>query len=233
MGKRATTPSKPARTVEQREAQMINLALELAEKQLREGTAPATTVNHYLKLASTREQLEVEKLRNETELLKAKKAPSKLRRQPRKPSRPFVSTLEREMLRTYTELSRLETFEERFDYLALTGQVGTSTFGFDRYLNQRFYSSTEWKKVRNFVLARDEACDLGIEGLDIRYMPLIHHMNPIQPRDLEEFNPDILEPEFLITTCKNTHNAIHFGDRSRLTTQVVERRPNDQAPWRI
>ena len=137
------------------------------------------------------------------------------------------------MLRTYTELSRLETFEERFDYLALTGQVGTSTFGFDRYLNQRFYSSTEWKKVRNFVLARDEACDLGIEGLDIRYTPLIHHMNPIQPRDLEEFNPDILEPEFLITTCKNTHNAIHFGDRSRLTTQVVERRPNDQAPWRI
>ena len=137
------------------------------------------------------------------------------------------------MLRTYTELARLETFEERFDYLALTGQVGTSTFGFDRYLNQRFYTSTEWKKVRNFVLARDEACDLGVEGLDIRYMPLIHHMNPIQPRDLEEFNPDILEPEFLITTTKNTHNAIHFGDRSRLTPRVVERRPNDQAPWRI
>lgn len=137
------------------------------------------------------------------------------------------------MLRTYTELSRLETFEERFDYLALTGQVGTATFGFDRYLNQRFYTSTEWKKVRNFVLARDEACDLGIEGLDIRYMPLIHHMNPIQPKDLEEFNPDILEPEFLITTTKNTHNAIHFGDQSRLTPRVVERRPNDQAPWRI
>ena len=86
------------------------------------------------------------------------------------------------MLRTYTELACLETFEERFDYLALTGQVGTATFGFDRYLNQRFYTSTEWKKVRNFVLARDEACDLGIEGLDIRYMPLIHHMNPIQSR---------------------------------------------------
>lgn len=137
------------------------------------------------------------------------------------------------MLRTYTELARLETFEERFDYLALAGQVGTATFGFDRYLNQRFYTSTEWKKVRNFVLARDKACDLGIEGLDIRYMPLIHHMNPIQPRDLEEFNPDILEPEFLITTTKNTHNAIHFGDRSRLTLRVVERRPNDQAPWRI
>ena len=137
------------------------------------------------------------------------------------------------MLRTYSELIRFPTFEERFDYLALTGQVGTSTFGFDRYLNQRFYSSTEWKKVRNFVLARDEARDLGVEGFDIGYMPLIHHMNPIQPRDLEEFNPDILDPEFLITTCKNTHNAIHFGDRSRLTTQVVERRPNDQSPWRI
>lgn len=137
------------------------------------------------------------------------------------------------MLRTYSDLSRLETFEERFDYLSLDGRIGISTFGFDRYLNQRFYSSTEWKKVRNFVLARDEACDLGIEGLDIKYMPLIHHMNPIQPEDLENFNPDILEPEFLITTTKNTHNAIHFGDRSRLTSRVVERQPNDQAPWRI
>lgn len=137
------------------------------------------------------------------------------------------------MLRTYSELSSLETFEERFDYLALTGQVGTSTFGFDRYLNQRFYSSVEWKQVRNVVLARDGACDLGIEGFEIRYMPLIHHMNPIQPQDLEEYNQDILDPEFLITTTKNTHNAIHFGDRSRLTTQVVERQPNDQAPWRI
>ena len=137
------------------------------------------------------------------------------------------------MLRTYSDLVRLPTFEERFDYLSLDGQIGTTTFGFDRYLNQRFYSSTEWKKVRNFVLARDEACDLGIEGLDIKYMPLIHHMNPIQPKDLEEFNPDILEPEFLITTTKNTHNARHFGDRSRLTPRVVERRPNDQAPWRI
>ena len=137
------------------------------------------------------------------------------------------------MLRTYSELTRFETFEERFDYLALTGQVGTSTFGFDRYLNQRFYSSTEWKKVRNHVLARDGACDLGIEGLDIRYMPLIHHMNPIQPQDLKEFNPDVLEPEFLITTTKNTHNAIHFGDRSRLTPLVVERQPNDQCPWRL
>ena len=137
------------------------------------------------------------------------------------------------MLRTYSDLIRLSTFEERFDYLSLDGQIGTSTFGFDRYLNQRFYSSTEWKKVRNFVLARDEACDLGIEGLDIKYMPLIHHMNPIQPEDLENFNPDILEPEFLITTTKNTHNAIHFGDRSRLTSRVVERQPNDQAPWRI
>lgn len=137
------------------------------------------------------------------------------------------------MLRTYSDLSRLETFEERFDYLSLDGRIGTSTFGFDRYLNQRFYSSTEWKKVRNFVLARDEACDLGIEGLDIKYMPLIHHMNPIQPEDLENFNPDILEPEFLITTTKNTHNAIHFGDRSRLIPRVVERQPNDQAPWRI
>ena len=137
------------------------------------------------------------------------------------------------MLRTYSDLIRLSTFEERFDYLSLDGQIGTATFGFDRYLNQRFYSSTEWKKVRNFVLARDEACDLGIEGLDIKYMPLIHHMNPIQPKDLEEFNPDILEPEFLITTTKNTHNATHFGDRSRLTPRVVECQPNDQAPWRI
>lgn len=137
------------------------------------------------------------------------------------------------MLRTYSDLSSLETFEERFDYLALTGQVGTSTFGFDRYLNQRFYSSVEWKQVRNIVLARDDACDLGIEGFEIRYMPLIHHMNPIQPKDLEEYNPDILDPEYLITTTKNTHNAIHFGDRSRLTTQVVERQPNDQSPWRL
>nr|DAJ66527.1 MAG TPA: HNH endonuclease bacteriophage, HNH Endonuclease, DNA.52A [Caudoviricetes sp.] len=159
--------------------------------------------------------------------------PRKQRRSTKKLSKPSVRILEREVLRTYSDLIRFSTFEERFDYLALTGQVGTSTFGFDRYLNQRFYSSTEWKKVRNFVLARDEARDLGVEGFDIGYMPLIHHMNPIQPRDLEDFNPDILDPEFLITTCKNTHNAIHFGDRSRLTTQVVERRPNDQSPWRI
>ena len=132
---------------------------------------------------------------------------------------------------TYTELSRLPTFEERFEYLRLTGSLGASTFGFDRYLNQRFYRSREWKNVRDSVILRDNACDLGDPDREIFSKILVHHMNPISPEDLEDFNPDILDPEFLVTTCHDTHNAIHYVDISLVTRLPEERRPNDTVPW--
>lgn len=133
---------------------------------------------------------------------------------------------------TYSELALLDTFEERFEYLRITGSVGSATFGFDRYLNQRFYKSEAWKRARNEVIVRDNGCDLGDPDREIFDKVLIHHMNPIAPDDLEDFNPDILDPEFLITTCHATHNAIHYGDASLLTKLPQERRPGDTIPWR-
>ena len=135
-------------------------------------------------------------------------------------------------LLTYSELSRLTTFEERFEYLRITGSIGTATFGFDRYLNQRFYKSKAWQSARNEVIIRDNGCDLGDPDREIFTKILIHHMNPIAPEDLEFFNPDILDPEFLITTCHDTHNAIHYGDASLILSLPVERRPGDTVPWR-
>ena len=135
-------------------------------------------------------------------------------------------------LLTYSELSRLETFEERYDYLRISGSVGAATFGFDRYLNQRFYRSQAWKDARDFVIIRDNGCDLGDPDREIHSKILIHHMNPISPEDLEDFNPEILDPEFLITTCHDTHNAIHYGDASLLISLPKERRPGDTVPWR-
>lgn len=135
------------------------------------------------------------------------------------------------MIRTYSELSRISSFEERFDYLKLNGSVGRPTFGFDRYLNQRFYTSKEWRDIRHFVIARDLGLDLGVEGFEIHSKILIHHMNPIVPEDIVHKNDDILDPDFLITTCHATHNAIHYGDRSLLPQPLVERTRGDTRLW--
>lgn len=129
--------------------------------------------------------------------------------------------------RSYSELSRLSTFEERFRYLALRGRVGDETFGFERQINQDFYHSYAWKRARRIVLLRDDNCDLGVEGYDIPAGLHIHHMNPITARDIYEGNPDILDPEFLISTTQLTHNAIHYGDERQLLRSFTERRPGD------
>lgn len=136
------------------------------------------------------------------------------------------------IIRTYTELSKLQTFDERYKYLQLNGAVGKETFGFDRYLNQIFYKSQEWKSIRDFVIVRDNGCDLGIEGYEIQGRILIHHMNPILPRDIETQSELLLNPEYLISTILSTHNAIHYGDVSLLARAPVERSKNDTCPWR-
>lgn len=135
------------------------------------------------------------------------------------------------MIRTYSELRRIETFEERFDYLVLGGQVGEATFGFDRYINQQFYRSTEWRRTRNEVILRDNGCDLGIFGYDINGALVIHHINPMSADDIEQGVDWILDPEYLITTTKDTHNAIHYGDRSKIRVPFVDRAPGDTRLW--
>ena len=135
-------------------------------------------------------------------------------------------------LRTYTELKQLKTFEERYEYLKLDGQVGIDTFGFDRYLNQAFYRSPEWKTVRNQVIVRDNGCDLGIEGREIHTKILVHHMNPITKEDVLNRSDLLLNPEYLITTVKRTHDAIHYGDSETLIKDPIERTANDTCPWR-
>lgn len=134
-------------------------------------------------------------------------------------------------IRTYSELRRLRTFEDRFEYLNLAGVVGASTFGFDRWLNQRFYGSREWKSARDEVIVRDGGCDLGIEGYEIFDRIIIHHMNPMTEGDISSRNADILDPEYLITVTHDTHNAIHYGDFSLVRRTLVERRPGDTRPW--
>ena len=135
-------------------------------------------------------------------------------------------------IRTYSELITLPTFEERFKYLQLNGQVGESTFGFDRYMNQVFYRSQKWKSIRDFVIIRDCGCDLGIEGYDIHGKIIIHHMNPLSMRDIETESDFLLNPDFLICTTHNTHNAIHYGDENLLVTAPIERTKNDTCPWK-
>lgn len=135
-------------------------------------------------------------------------------------------------IRTYSEIVQLSTFEERYRYLRLLGAVGKETFGFDRYLNQLFYRSPEWKEVRNQVIIRDNGCDLGIEGREIQGHVLIHHMNPITAEDIRERSDLLLNPEFLITTVHNTHQAIHYGDESLLILTPTTRSRNDTCPWR-
>lgn len=135
------------------------------------------------------------------------------------------------VIRTYTELAKLESFEERFNYLSIKGVVGESTFGFERHLNQKFYTSREWRLIRDEVLTRDLSCDMGVDGYDIFQRPIIHHMNPMAPKDLIRGNVDILNPEYLITVTHRTHNAIHYGDKSLLALPLPERRPGDTRLW--
>ena len=135
-------------------------------------------------------------------------------------------------IRTFSELCQLSTFEERFDYLRLNGSVGKDTFGFDRYLNQQFYRSSEWKHIRDRVILRDNGCDLGVEGYEIRGRILIHHINPISVEDINTMSDLLMNPEYLICVSHRTHNAIHYGDESLIITAPIERIQNDTCPWR-
>ena len=135
-------------------------------------------------------------------------------------------------IRTYSELITLPTFEERFRYLQLGGKVGEDTFGHDRYLNQMFYTSDEWRRIRRDVIVRDNGCDLGIQDREIHGLIIIHHMNPITIKDIINRSEFLLNPEYLISTVKNTHDAIHFSDERILITDPIERRPNDTCPWK-
>ena len=137
-----------------------------------------------------------------------------------------------QMIRNYTELSKLQTFEERFNYLKLNGIVGKETFGYDRYLNQILYQRPEWKSVRNKVIIRDNGCDLGIIGREIQNRIIIHHMNPITVEDIKSRNPIVFDPEYLISTVHRTHNAIHYSDEDLLPKNPIERKPNDTCPWK-
>ena len=135
------------------------------------------------------------------------------------------------MIRTYKELSRLKTFEERFDYLKLNGSIGTETFGFDRYINQMFYRSKEWKSIRNHVIVRDNGCDLGIEGREIQKGIIVHHINPIKIDDIVSATEFLMNPDYLICTSLKTHNAIHYGDSNLLDKDPIIRRPGDTKLW--
>ena len=135
-------------------------------------------------------------------------------------------------IKTYSELITLPTFEERFKYLQIKGFVGKETFGFDRYINQRFYRSQEWKHIRNQVILRDKGCDLGIRDRIICGRVVIHHMNPVSIEDIQNGTDFLLDPEYLICTTHDTHNAIHYGDESLLLKDIVERRPGDTCPWK-
>jgi hypothetical protein len=135
------------------------------------------------------------------------------------------------MIRTYRELRKFSTFEERFDYLKLGGIVGRDTFGFDRYVNQSFYHSSEWRNVRQQVIIRDNGCDLAVPGYEINGQVLIHHVNPLTADDITYNEQWILDPEFLITTTPITHNAIHFGDKSLLRRLPIERKIGDTRLW--
>lgn len=141
-------------------------------------------------------------------------------------------TIQIPKIRTYSELASLKTFEERYRYLRLEGKVGEETFGFDRWINQRFYKDPEWLSIRDEVIIRDNGCDLGIPGREIYSRIIIHHMNPITKEDILKRSDFLLNPEYLICTMKRTHDAIHYGDEDLLYKLPVERAPNDTCPWR-
>lgn len=135
------------------------------------------------------------------------------------------------MIRSYRELSRIDSFLGRYEYLKLDGRVGRETFGFDRFLNQEFYKSPQWISARNYAIARDLGNDLGVDGFPIHDRVLVHHMNPIRPDDIVYGNDDILNPEFLICTTLETHNAIHYGEATHLRAEPIERRAGDTKLW--
>lgn len=136
------------------------------------------------------------------------------------------------IIRRYSELIRIPTFEERYKYLRLSGLIGESTFGFDRYLNQALYMSKEWKRIRSEIIIRDNGCDLAMDGYDIGEKIIVHHMNPLTIEDVNGRNDDIFNPEYLVCVSHRTHNAIHYGDESLLPKDPVERRPGDTCPWK-
>lgn len=141
--------------------------------------------------------------------------------------------MRQKILRTYDELIQFPSYEERFEYLKLGGKVGEDTFGFDRYLNQTFYKTEEWKNIRNEVIIRDNGCDLGSPDHEIRGNRIIvHHMNPITKEDILNRSEYLLNPKYLITTIKSTHDAIHYGDENLLPKGPVVRTKNDTCPWR-
>ena len=135
-------------------------------------------------------------------------------------------------MRSYRELMQLKTFDERFEYLKLSGLVGESTFGFERYLNQTLYNSSKWRRLRNQIIVRDNGCDLGVDGYEIQGVIIVHHMNPISVDDLKDFSEDVFNPEYLICVSLTTHNAIHYGDTNLLPKEPIERRPGDTCPWK-
>lgn len=135
--------------------------------------------------------------------------------------------------KTYYELTKLKTIEERYQYLRLVGTVGESTFGFDRYINQALYSSYLWIKARQTVIVRDLGCDLGLTGYEIYGKIIVHHINPIKVEDITDRSEDILRPEFLICCSHNTHMAIHYSDEKLLPKKPIVRRPGDTTPWHI
>lgn len=134
--------------------------------------------------------------------------------------------------RNYRELLQFKTFEDRFDYLKLAGEVGNPTFGYDRYFNQQFYHSSEWRRARNRIILRDNGCDLGMPDYEIHGRIYIHHINPITKQDVEEFSDNLFDPDNLICVTFDTHNAIHFGDERTLPKTPIERAPGDTCPWR-
>jgi hypothetical protein len=134
-------------------------------------------------------------------------------------------------IRRYSELSRIDSFEERFEYLSLRGTVGESTFGFERHINQSFYRSVEWRQLRHHVIARDLGCDMGFPEHEIHDRVIIHHMNPMTVDEIVHGEEQILNPDFLITVSHNTHNAIHYGDSNLLPKPLIERRPGDTRLW--
>lgn len=134
-------------------------------------------------------------------------------------------------IRTHHEMQQYAAFEDRYEYLRIPGAVGRATFGFDRYLNQKFYTSRQWKRVRDEVIVRDNGCDLGVPGYEIQDLILVHHMNPIRLEDLVAGNPDVLNPDFLVCTSKVTHLAIHYGDSKLLPALPVERKRGDTRLW--
>ena len=136
------------------------------------------------------------------------------------------------MMKTYSELIMFNSFEDRFNYLMLNGGVAEETFGFDRWLNQNFYRSAEWRSIRDFVIIRDGGCDLAMDGYEIYDKIIVHHMNPIEQSDILHSSDILINPEYLVCVSHNTHNAIHYGDASLLMTAPIERRPGDTCPWK-